>query len=599
MRLLIFVFPFFFALPSLVAQQQPPPRRDSIVVTGVYEPVPLEEADRPVRSLEVRGLELLANSLVDFLRLEPSVDLRQRGPNGVQADVSMRGGTFGQTLILLDGMRVNDAQTGHHNLDLPLPLESVSRVEILPGASSTLYGSDAVGGVVHFLTQPPDFSEFRLRTALGNFGVNQQSATATVATRRLTEQLTFARDFSSGFRPDRDYRTLAAASTTRYSSSWGTTNLLLAHSDRPFGADQFYGPFNSWERTRTWFVGLRQALGTATELSFALRRHTDLFVLSRDHPETYTNRHALKTFQSALRRRERVAKNARLYWGVEGYRDVISSNNLGDHARGRMAGYVALDVRALQRFSFSLGVREEIYRAVQGQFSPSLSAGYWVNSHLKLRAGTSRAFRLPSLTDLYYHDPTTRGSPDLRPERARSFEAGLGWHAGTRLRGGLTVFQRNEQDVIDYARRSPLDIWQATNLQRLRFRGLEGSLAASLGRSQQVEIRYAALRGLREQLGTIESRYVFNYPLHSAVVSWQAALPHGWVARSRLGALNCYARQPYALWDLYLARDVGRLRPFLQLTNLTNTLYEEIPRVPMPGRGVIFGLEISVLRRKK
>src|SRR5947207_977577 len=110
--------------------QTPEPRRETVVVTGVYEPVTIDEMDRSVRSLAVKAQELLLNTWVDALRLDPSLDVRERAPNGIQADLSVRGGTFGQTLILVDGQRMNDAQSGHHNMDLPIPLESISSIEV-------------------------------------------------------------------------------------------------------------------------------------------------------------------------------------------------------------------------------------------------------------------------------------------------------------------------------------------------------------------------------------------------------------------------------------------------------------------------------------
>ena len=138
---------------ALWAQQENPPvtkPKETIVVTGVYEPLPLGEVDRPITQLDVRSNELVSNSLEDFLRLDSSIDLQERGPNGTQADVAMRGGTFEQTLILVDGFRMNDLQTGHHDMDLPFPVDSFSEVEVLHGAGSTLYGSDAVGGAINF-----------------------------------------------------------------------------------------------------------------------------------------------------------------------------------------------------------------------------------------------------------------------------------------------------------------------------------------------------------------------------------------------------------------------------------------------------------------
>lgn len=571
-------------------------RVDSVVVTGVYEPAPLEEADRAVRLWEVGRNLLLSTSVADLLRLEPSLDLRQRAPGGVQNDVSIRGGTFGQTLVLLDGLRLNDVQTGHHNMDLPLPMEALARVEVLKGSGSTLYGSDAVGGVVNLVTEVPEVSELRLRTGLGNFGFNQQRATLALVRGRFTERLVASRDFSSGFRPNRDYRNLSFSSSSTLGTALGSTAVTLGYSDRPFGADNFYGNYPSWERTKTWFASARQQLGGRTQAAFAYRRHTDLFVLYRDRPQVYTNRHAVEAFQAAFRRREDLGKNTRLHYGLESVRDSIVSTNLGVHARNGGAAYAALDVRALGRFSFSAGFREQVYGGGVSAFSPSVAAGLWVNPHLKLKASASRAFRVPSYTDLYYQDPATRGSPDLRPEVAWSYDGGLDWYAGPRLRGELTLFHRRETDGIDYVRPSLADVWRAVNIHQLRFTGLEASLTLRPALAHELEFRYTALHGAQESLAGLLSRYVFNYPSDAASIGWQAALPGKLVARARVGVTHRLGRHSYTAGDLYLARAGRRLRPFLQLTNVTGARYEEIPMVPMPGRGISAGIEYVFAR---
>src|SRR5258708_1632090 len=132
------------AQPPAQPTAQTPAKNETVVVTGVYEPLELDEVDRSVRVLPVRGDELLSNTWVDFLRLDSSLDLGERAPDGVQSDLSIRGGTFGQTLLLIDGQRMNDAQSGHHNMDIPLPVEAIDRIEVLRGSGSTMYGSDAV-----------------------------------------------------------------------------------------------------------------------------------------------------------------------------------------------------------------------------------------------------------------------------------------------------------------------------------------------------------------------------------------------------------------------------------------------------------------------
>ena len=450
-------------------------------------------------------------------------------------------------------------------------------------------------GVVNFITRSPERSEIRLRGALGNFGTNQQRADLSYVANRWSQQLTASRDFSTGFVPNRDYRNLSIASRTSLSSAMGITAITLANNDRPFGAEQFYGAYNSWERTRTWFASARQSLGRKTDAAFAYRRHTDLFVLYRDRPQVFTNRHAVDGFQAALRRRETSGQNVKLFYGAEFYHDSIVSNNLGAHSRARTAPYVAIDIRALRRFSFSAGVRDEIYGSSNHEVSPSFAAGFWLSSALKLRASVSRAFRLPTYTDLYYHDPANVGSPNLRPERAWSYEGGVDWNAGGKLRAAATVFQRRERDGIDYVRRSPNDIWRATNFQSLAFTGVEAEVTLRPSATHELSWQYTGLRGAQSGLNNQESKYVFNYPVHSGVVTWQAALPHSLIARTRVGALERYQRDPYATWDIYAAYNGARIRPFLQLANVTGTSYQEIPGIVMPGRSVIGGLEVRLL----
>ena len=501
-----FLFTVSIATALLRAQTAPPvpanapPRRhDSVVVTAIANPTPLDEAeaDRDIALLPLpRAERPLFDSWFQLLQLDPSLNLQQRAPGGFIADLSIRGATYGQTLVLLNGMRINDAQTGHFNLDIPVPLEIISGAEILKGSGSTLYGSDAIGGVVNVRTQIGEMPELRLLGGAGNFGTNEEHGVASFGTRRYSEQLGFARDFSTGFAPDRDYRNLALSSMTGVTSKLGATSLLLAYSDRPYGADQFYGNYPSWERIKTWFASVHQDFGDKTEASFAWRRHTDLFVLFRDSPQIYTNRHLLNSWQGDLRRHENLPLHAVLSYGAEGLGESIDSTNLGQRSRTRGSGYLFYDLRSARRFSLSAGIREEVYGSGQVATSPSLSGAAWLSSRVKLRASASRAFRLPSYTDLYYSDPANQGNPNLKPESATSYEAGVDVHFRPGLRASATVFQRRDTNVIDYVRASPADLWQATNFDKLHFTGVEAAAIYEPVAGQHLSVSYAALHGV-------------------------------------------------------------------------------------------------------
>jgi iron complex outermembrane recepter protein len=584
-------------LPALLAGlfsfQQPV--QESIVVTGSYQAIPLNETDRAIALLPLTPKSvLLYNSITDLFKLDSSVDVQQRAPNDIQGDLSIRGGTFGQTLFLLNGMRLNDAQSGHHDMDIPVPIEAIQQVEILQGAGSNQYGSDAVGGVVNVVTRRPEGIEANLRAALGSFGTNQEALTLGAGTKKYSELLSASRDFSTGFLPDRDYRNLSLSSNTMLTDPLGPLSILLAERDSPFGANQFYGNYDSWERTREWFAAAHQNIFDNTEVDFAYKRHSDLFVLFRESPQIYTNRHADETYEGSVRRTDDLPLGAKIHYGTEIDADSIESNNLGYHQRHREAVFVDYDLRVFKRYSISVGLRDDIYSGLRNQLSPNVSGAAWLNEHFKLRAAVSRAFRLPTYTDLYYADPATLGNPNLKPETAWNYEGGLDWHANSRLQGALTVFNRHDSNIIDYLQTSPNTLFVAINVQRIIFTGMEANTQYALTAHSRVKLSYTFLHGDKAPDPGTVSRYVFNYPTQSAVASWEGDLPFGLIARTRIGALQRFQQGPYAIWDASIASTKGRLRPFLQFTNLTNTGYQDLPNIPQPGRAVVGGVNLKL-----
>lgn len=578
-------------------QPQIAPEGQTVIVTGTFQPIPLEESNRAVISLNTEKYPLLYNSFVDYLSSDSSVDLQQRAPDGVQADLSIRGSTFEQTLVLLNGLRINDAQSGHHDMDIPIPLDAISRIEVLHGTGSTFYGSDAIGGVVNFRTAPPEGPELRLRGGLGNFGFNQQRLVGVYVGRRWSEEVVADRDSSTGFISDRDYRSSALSAETRLKTVLGNSDILVAGSDRPFGAAGFYGDFPSWERTKSWFASANQQLGKKTTVAFGYRRHSDEFVLFRNDPSIYENNHVSQSWQAALRRTDDIGKNTGLAYGLEGDGDKIDSNNLGHHARNRTAGYLSLDLRALHRFAATIGGREEFFSGGRAEFAPTVAGGVWLGKGWRLRASASRGFRLPTYTDLYYSDPANLGNPLLKPESAWGFEAGPEWNSGGKLSASLTIFQRRVRDGIDYVKYAVDQPWQATNFDHINYTGVETNARLQVRGWQELGFGYTYLNASQAAVPGLISQYVFNYPSNSAVFSWLATVKQTVSIRNRVGMIQRVGHGAYPLWDVAACRNNGRIRPYLQFSNLSNTGYEEIRGVPMPGRMVVGGVELVLTKK--
>ncbi|MBT9329828.1 TonB-dependent receptor plug domain-containing protein [Paracidobacterium acidisoli] len=607
MRSIVFPLCWSLFVLSAAAQQSSssspslPTVESTTTVLGSPEPVTQGESPRVVVVMDTQQHRLAFQDIEDYLRTDSSVDIQQRSPGGVQSDISIRGSSFEQTLVLVNGLRINDAETSHFNLDLPVPLPAISAIDVLHGAGSALYGSDALGGVVDFVTAAPEATSLRLTAGAGSFGENQQSFLASWLGHHASEVLAGSRDFSTGFIADRDYRTASGSSETRLDSRLGKTDILLAGDDRPYGAAQFYGNYNSWERTKAWFASLSQQLGDETQAAVAYRRHSDIFVLFRDDPSYYKNQHIDESWEGAIRRRQSLFHDTTLYYGLEADTDQIRSTSLGEHGRNRGAGYADVDVRVAQRGTISAGLREEVLSGGGGRsvLNPSLAGSLWVHPRVKLRGSIGYGFRLPTYVDLYYSDPSTIGNPNLKPESAWSYDGGIDWYPSDHAAASLTVFYSRQHNAIDYVKAAPSDPWQASNLVGLRFTGVEGSLFWRLTANQQVKLAWTWISGAQDALHGLISEYVFNYPVNNATFEWTSHLKPGLLVRSRTGITERYQQDPCPVWDLSVAREAGRIHPFLQMMNLSNTGYQEIAGVPMPGRSFTGGIELDLSRRSK
>jgi outer membrane cobalamin receptor len=569
----------------------------TVTVLGSPTPVLVGESARSVVVIDTQEHPLAFNTVEDYLRTDSSVQINQRGSGGYPADISIRGTSFEQTLVLLDGFRVNDSQSGHNNLDLPVPLAAMANIEVLHGAGSTLYGADALGGVVDFVTERPTIKSLWVSGGVGSFDENQQTFVGNYAQgKKWAEQLAGHREYSSGFMYDRDFRNENLSSQSWLTTALGATNVLLGGSDTPFGANNFYGGnYPSYERTKGWFASIRQDLGKKTDVGYAYRRHTDNYILIRDDPSGYANNHITTSWQAIAQRKEIFRKNDGVYYGLDFDGDSIDSNNLGKHARNWGSGYADLDLRSWKRGTISAGAREEIISGGYDVFSPEGAAAFWILPTLKARASAGYGFRLPDYTELYYSDPVTEGNASLKPESAWNCEGGFDWFPRRGVGVSMTGFYSPQKNFIDYVRPSSTAKWVATNLPEFSFAGTETSLMWRVNASEQVNLSWTWLASApSDVLNGQQLEDGFNYPVHNAVFNWYAGVGRWFTVNNRVTVDQRLQQTAYPVWDVSLVRERGRVQPFVQMTNLGNTGYDEIPGVPMPGRGFIGGVKILV-----
>jgi iron complex outermembrane receptor protein len=608
----------FLAIP-LPAQQTQPPRPTAAPQSATVvspEPLPLnapDAADRSVQSFDLtdpRTAPLYA-SAVDYLRLDPSLTLQERSPAGVQADLSIRGTTFEQTLVLVDGLRVNDPETGHLNMDLAIPLEAISRIDVLHGSGSTFFGSDAIGGAVNLITAAPTHGSATLQVGGGNLHSTAQHLRLSEVSAKIAMTLTAARDTSDGFfyqgQNDRGYHAnvLSLDTFETLTAKLAPAEILLGASDRPYGANLFYGDYDSSERTKGWFAAIRQPLPAGLFADFAYRKHTDLFVLFAGQPSLYENNHIDSAWQTDLRRDTPFAHGKfDLAYGLEADGDAIRSTNLGMHARNQGAGYASLSLHSLRRLTLSVGARQEIFAGPTAVFSPAASAGFYLGNGFRLHAAAGRGFRLPTYVDLYYSDPTTIGNPNLKPETSQSYEGGVEWipplgsTAGhSRFKLNATGFTLRQTNAIDYSKDSVAAPYQATNVGHIAYSGLEASLSYRLAGTQQLDLGETYLHAGPPPAGLI-SEYAYNYASHNASLAYRATFARPQLAlRSQLSIIQQTGRTAYPLLSLDLTRTRGAIRPYVRIQDLANISYEELPNIPQPGRTEMAGIVFTWPRK--
>lgn len=574
--------------PRAAAQSPDAPRLDEeVFVTATVTPVRATEVARSVTTITQADIEALGlRSIIDALRFVPGLDARARGPRDVQTDFSIRGATFGQHLILADGMRLNNAQTGHHNGEIPLPAVAIDRVEVVAGAGSAVHGADALGGTINVITRRDPHAIATL--AVGQHGLVDVQASASGGLLPAAWVLTGWGSRSSGFMFDRDFALGGAAA--RGTVARGLT-VDIRHQRRAFGANGFYGnsPSKEWTDQTLGAVRWQHAAPIwTTTTGLVVRRHDDHFRWDINRPGFAENRHRTNAVDAQVDVR-RPLRGAMLSFGASGGLDRVRSSNLGNHDYQRVSGFAELQAPVATRITLQTGLRLDHYSAFGTAASPTASVVVTLTPRVRLRGSAGHAFRVPTFTELYYSDPNTLGRADLRAERGWTVDGGLDWTDGP-WTTSASVFQRWDQDVIDFVRPGPGERFTATNVRDVDAVGLEASVTRRWRRAL-VRVSYAALRVEAPAL-TMESRYVLEYARRQTGVS--IAMPI--VAGARVAVnLDHRARrdgQTYILAGARLSRTVGRIDLFVDGSNLLNDTYTEIAGVAMPGRWVSGGITI-------
>ena len=594
MRRLLAGFGLLIAVAPAASAQDP--LRETVVVTAAATPIAFGSVTRTLTVITREQIaQLPVHTVADILRLAASVDVRARGERGVQTDFAVRGAHFGQMLMLVDGVRLNDPQSGHHNGDVPVPLDAIERIEVLHGAGSSLFGADAFGGTINVITRR-DARPGSVTLQAGSFGLVAGRGQVAFGRGPLRHVLAASADRSDGFMFERDYTTAGFSSRTSIGRRSG---LFVSYLWKDFGANGFYGNAPSHEWTNQALVALDHRLGqhAGWELTgdASYRTHGDHFLFNVNRPGVAENRHRTHAVLGSVKASRRFLETTTVTAGMEGGGDWIRSSNLGDHTNARVSAFGEWRRALTPRTEVEASVRIDRYTEFGTAWSPGAGIGWYPSRRVRLRASAARAFRVPTFTERFYEDPANWARPDVHAESAWAGDAGADLFLASGLTASATVFGRLENDVIDWLRPTSADRWRTYNIRDVDTVGLELMVRRLLPSGLFVQAGYTGI-DVRATAVTQLSKYVLDYAPHTVTAAAVIPLP----GEVRLAPRVEYKHRTrsagvadYTLLDARLGRRFGVIELFVEGTNLLNHSYEEIALVPMPGRAFTTSLAIG------
>ncbi|MBN10244.1 MAG: TonB-dependent receptor [Flavobacteriaceae bacterium] len=585
----VFIFLIVFQTP-LTAQETV---LDEVIVSSPRIELSMGQQSRSVTTITAKEIaESGANTLIDVLSDVAGIELRSRGAQDVQSDIYIRGGGFDQVLLLIDGIKVDNPQTGHHTLNAILPIEMIERVEILKGAAGRVYGQNAFSGAINIVTKTPSTEDLKVTLSGGSFDY-QKAALFATDQRESSSHTLYAETISSdGYRYNTDYYN----QNYLWKSSWKTDQepieLLASFNNRRFGANGFYASptfTDQFEATQSSLLGLTTSINGNWHIKPKLywKRGQDEFILFKNDPSIYRNMHITNKLGAEVNATKKHALGTTGI-GFELAHVSIRSNNLGEHARTLAHGY--LEHRFVSnRWDVTPGFSVSHYTDQDTFFYPGIDIGFQINGDSRLFFNSGYTYRIPTYTDLYYNDPTTLGNESLLPEKALSTELGFR-HRQNNWKLSISLFQRDAKNYIDYVVLAGEERWQATNIDQILSQGGELDVVLN-SNSHKFSVGYAYLKDDVDGVSSALSRYAINSRKHHLSTRWTLR----WNSLITSSISYRYAEQDsgyhYNVVDANMAVVKGRVKLSLSAHNILNADYTEQNLVPMPKGHALLSLQ--------
>jgi iron complex outermembrane receptor protein len=578
-------------------------------------------------------------SFHDLLEYISNVDIRQRGPFGVQSDISIRGGSFDHVMVLVNGINLSDPQTGHASLDVPIDKEGIERIEILEGSAARILGAGAFSGAINIVTRQGNADRLSVSQFFGESGFLRTNVLASLKRNRFQHFVSAGVSLSKGYAPNTDFNLKNAYYRANYTQNNTLVDCQVGIQKKDFGAAGYYSPRfpDQYEETGLVFASIRASAGEKVRVSPLVywRHRKDHFLLDRDHREFYENFHLTDIMGSQLNFSWHMGP-LQSTAGFDLRTENILSNNLGfdipfpvkvngEDSMYYTKRYGRDNYAFFQEFGYnndhlsvSGGFMVNWNSAYHGEpsFFPGFDISYRFLQNTRIYSSFNRALHLPTFTDLFYTDPTNQGNLHLNPNRIISWEGGIK-HQGKIFLAGLAVFRNTGKDIIDWLWSYDQDRFSPVNLQLYQSYGLETSLFLRLDDQlpvwnpiRTISFNYIYLHVNKSLADSVSKYYNLKHKIslmisHRIVrkieAEWDVSYQH------RLGEMVGYNKDessyffttyhPYWLLEGSIKWNLGKLVIYAILSNILNTKYIDAGSAIQPGRWFKAGITVNLEKR--
>ena len=589
--------------------------KEITVVSSPRIELPFSENSKTIQVISKEEIiESPANNVAELLQQVAGIDIRRRGVSGMQADLYIRGGGFDQTLLLIDGIKVEDAQTGHHTMNMALPIEVIERIEIIKGSASRVYGQNAFSGAINIITSK--VAENMTSVSLESGSYKQQNASVTISRKNEDQSVLFhySNNSSDGHKYNTDYKNENYFLKNSFKIKGQLIDMISSFNERKFGANGFYASpeaIDQYEETQASLLGFTTKIVKGNLIikpKLYWKRNQDMYVYLRHNPSVYRNLHISNKVGFELNGSYKSGLGSTGF-GLDVSSVKLSSNNLGNRNRTMVNLFLEHQMKfANEKIDLTPGVAFSYFSDVSTNMNyqsnlfrnffayPGLDIGYQVNEDIKLYSNVGYTYRVPTYTDLYYSSPTTIGNENLNPEKALTQEFGARFD-----RNGLNInfvmFNRDASDVIDYVKNIESAPWEAFNIREINTKGYEVNLsydfylAAFLKHS--INIGYTNIEDDLKQTDFDFSRYALNSLKNHITSSYSFEIKKNLNSSIVYKYAERSFGENYSVMDLKLNYSLKKYKISLTGNNLFDAIYSETNLVEMPGRNILVGLNIK------